>query len=67
MKLLAFLLAVILWGIVIYNENPERTLDIANIPVEILGESTLLQNSGLVVSEIGNETVSITLKGTLVR
>lgn len=64
MKLLAFLLAVILWGIVIYNENPERTLDVADIPVEILGESTLLQNSGLVVSEIGNETVSITLKGT---
>ena len=64
MKLSALLIAIVLWAVVIYNENPERTIDVANIPVELLGQASLLQNSGLVVSQIENETVSIKLSGT---
>ena len=64
MKLLALLIAVTLWAIVIYNDNPERSMDVTNIPVELLGQTSLLQNSGLVVSKIENPTVSIMLTGT---
>ena len=64
MKLLALLIAVTLWAIVIYNDNPERSMDVTNIPVELLGQTSLLQNSGLVVSKIENPTVSIKLTGT---
>ena len=33
MKLSALLIAIVLWAVVIYNENPERTIDVADIPV----------------------------------
>ncbi len=64
MKLSALLIAIVLWAVVIYNENPERTIDVANIPVELLGQASLLQNSGLVVSQIENETAFVKLSGT---
>lgn len=58
MKLLALLIAVILWAVVLYNENPERSIDLVNVPVELLGQSELLQK-GLVVSQMENETVTV--------
>lgn len=58
MKLLALLIAVALWAFVLYNENPERSIDLTNVPVELLGESELLQK-GLVVSHMENETVTV--------
>ena len=36
----------------------------ADIPVELLGQASLLQNSGLVVSQIENETAFVKLSGT---
>lgn len=63
MRLLALLIAITLWAVVIQTENPEKDLDLFNLPVEFLGKSTLLSEHGLVVSYIGNETVSINLEG----
>lgn len=63
MKLLALLIAIALWAVVIETENPEKGLDLINLQVEFLGQDTLLSEHGLVVSHIGNESVSIKLAG----
>lgn len=63
MKLLALLIAIVLWAVVIKTENPEKGLDLINLQVEFLGQDTLLSEHGLVVSHIGNESVSIKLTG----
>ena len=59
MKLLSLLIAIILWVVVINADNPRKTLEFQNLPVELLEQDTLLTRYGLVVSEIDTETVSV--------
>lgn len=58
-KLVCVLLAFSLWLYVINVENPNRTVSIKNVPVEILNEDTL-DNLGLTLSS--NEEVTVDLK-----
>lgn len=66
-KLLALALAITLWAIVISSENPERTMDVDDAAVQLIGESTIRANYGLVVTNISHPEVSIRLKGTFSR
>lgn len=66
-KLLALALAIALWAIVISSENPERTMDVDDAAVQLIGESTIRANYGLVVTNISHPEVSIRLKGTFSR
>ena len=63
MKLLSLLIAIILWVVVINADNPRKTLEFQNLPVELLEQDTLLTRYGLVVSEIDTETVSVKVGG----
>lgn len=66
-KLLALALAIALWAIVISSENPERTMDVDDAAVQLIGESAIRANYGLVVTDISHPEVSIRLKGTFSR
>ncbi len=66
-KLLALALAIALWAVVISSENPERTMDVDDAVVQLIGESTIRANYGLVVTNVSHPEVSIGLRGTFSR
>ena len=61
-KLICVLLAFSLWLYIINVENPNRTVAIKNVPVEILNEDTL-ENLGLILSSKENLTVDLKVEG----
>ena len=63
MKLLSLLVAISLWVVVINADNPKKTLEFQNLPVELLEQDTLRANHGLVVSKIDTEAVSVKVAG----
>lgn len=66
-KLLAFTLAIVLWAIVIRGENPQRTMDIGGVPVQLIGESQIRAVSDLVVTGMPNSQMSVKVRGSFSR
>ena len=63
MKLLSLLIAIVLWVVVINADNPKKTMEFQDLPVELLEQDTLLSQYGLVVSEIETEEVTVKVAG----
>lgn len=66
-KLLALAMAIALWAIVIGSDNPERTMDVDDAEVQLIGESAIRANYNLVVTNVSHPKVSIRLRGTFSR
>lgn len=62
LKILSFVLALALWGYVAYQENPEMTRWIKNVPITIVGADEL-DESGYYVTGCDRTTVDVKLKG----
>lgn len=60
--ILSFLIAVVLWAYVSYQENPEMTRWIHGVPITVIGTETLDQN-GFSVVDTDNATVDVKLRG----
>lgn len=67
MKLLSVVLSVTLWIYVIYQDNPERTVTIPDIPVRLLNVESLRRVSNMVITNETTPTVSVKLSGTFNR
>jgi len=65
MKAAAILAAIILWFIVIQADNPERSVDFTDIPVEFIGQQELLENSSLIMIGNNTQTVDLELSGSI--
>ncbi len=63
MKLLALLIAIVLWVFVINENNPEKTVEFQNLPVQLLGQDALLNRTGLAVASIETETITVKVSG----
>lgn len=66
MRLLAIVLAVLLWGIVMMSTNPMRNYIIKTVPgsIELEGENTLLENYNLSVIDGQDSIISFSAEGT---
>ena len=63
-KLLALVLAIALWAVVISMDNPERRMEIGDVPVQLIGENQISSANSLVVTDISDEDISVRLQGT---
>lgn len=61
-KIYSFLIAVLLWLIVLYGQNPEMEKTIRTVPIEY-NNLDVLENNGLCVVMGKTPTVDLTLKG----
>ena len=57
-KILCFVLALLLWIFVSYQENPSMTKTIKNVPITIAGEQALKEN-GLSVYSVSEKSVNV--------
>ena len=60
---ISLILAVFLWMYVTSTEGVEVSETFSNVPIEFLGEDTLRESSGLVVTKQDRTTVNLTLSG----
>ncbi len=60
---LSIFLAVICWFVVVMYFDPESTISIGNVPVQVDTSNTQVQSLGLEVSDIQPATVSVQLSG----
>ena len=61
--LISLLLAILLWGIVVVQVNPQITETFNNVPVTFIGEDSLAEPD-LVVTGPEQTSVEVTVKGT---
>ena len=66
-KVLALLIAVILWLFVLNADNPERTIEKRDVPVLLLGEDVLETKYGLTLVDDVLPTVDLQFRGALKR
>ena len=60
LKVVALLFAILLWGYVLSIENPEYTKRVRDVPIGIVGESTLNANGLMLVShDLGTTDVDV--------
>jgi hypothetical protein len=64
MRLFALLMAMVLWVVAINDEKSTRTIDIATVDVQIGSGIETLREKGLVISEIKDKTVRLSINGT---
>ena len=65
MRLFSLLIAAFLWFYVIYQENPERSVTFADVPVRLIGEETLRLRDDLVRTDTETPTVDVRLSGAV--
>ncbi|HBM80241.1 MAG TPA: hypothetical protein DD426_05305 [Clostridiaceae bacterium] len=63
LRVLAVLISIILWVYITNVENPEREVEISNVPVKIVNIDSLSQANLTPVSKINDITVNVTIKG----
>ncbi|MBR6207563.1 MAG: hypothetical protein IKQ69_01060 [Oscillospiraceae bacterium] len=56
-------LAILLWMYVTSTEGVEVSVTFSNVPIEFLGEDSLRESSGLIVTEQDRTSVNLTLSG----
>jgi len=66
-KIFSLLLAITLWVIVIQTDNPERTVEYEDIPVQLIGSFSMTSNRGLVVSAGGNSVVDLRIRSSVTK
>ncbi|MCX7615261.1 MAG: hypothetical protein N2Z65_05865, partial [Clostridiales bacterium] len=62
-KALCLLAAVLLWFYVVSVQNPEKSTEINNISVNLIGEDQLVAKYGLAVVEGNHPTISLKITG----
>lgn len=62
MKILSFLIAIMIWGIVTNSQNPEKSFDIRNVPIVFVNENKN-KNDDLKVVLQDRTAVNVTLTG----
>lgn len=65
MRFFSLLIAAFLWFYVIYQENPERSVTFADVPVRLIGEETLRLRDDLVRTDTETPTVDVRLSGAV--
>ena len=61
----SLLAAVVLWVYVTTTEGTEKTVTFSGIKVEFIGEEALRESRGLIITNVENNSVSVTLRGSI--
>lgn len=60
LKLIAVISAILIWLLIMNNNDPVTTFTVSGIPVEFINEETLAEND-MVYQVVGNKTVSVSV------
>ena len=64
LQILSVLIAIIIWFVIVYTENPTREVAISDIKIQYLGESQLFDAGFILVNKASIPDASIVVKGS---
>lgn len=62
--IISILASILIWVFVTSTQGDIIEVKINNVPVEFLGEDIIREKDGLIVTDVSNETVAVTIRGT---
>ncbi len=64
LQILSVLIAVIIWFVIVYTENPSREVAINDIPIQFQGESQLFEAGMILVDKASIPEASVVVRGS---
>jgi YbbR domain-containing protein len=62
---ISLLAAVLLWMFVTTTEGTEKTMTFSGVKVQFVGEENMRDSRGLIITDVENNSVSVTLRGSV--